>query len=310
MTGTIYAGIEAGGTSFCVAVTEDSDITKIIAKKVFPTTIPDETLPNIVEWLKQHKFDALGIASFGPVELDKNSKHYGYITTTPKPNWGMTPILKAFEIFDVPIGFDTDVNAAAVSELVLSNHGKGKRQIASVAYVTVGTGIGVGLVLDGKPVHGLVHPEFGHMLIGRCPGDENFTSTCPKHKECVEGFTSIGALSARIGKPATELPHLPDDDPLWEIAGHYLAILCANLVLAVSPSVIVLGGGVMNRKCLYPIVRKKTLELLNGYINSPLLTPERIDEYIVSSPFGSESGIVGALTLAKVAHQQATAKTD
>jgi len=304
MSGVFFAGVEAGGTSFCVAISEASDITKVIAKKVFPTTTPDETLSSIVEWLKQHKFHALGIASFGPVELDKTSQYYGHITTTPKPKWGMAPILKAFESFQVPIGFDTDVNAAAVSEHVIGNHGKGNRPIPSVAYITVGTGIGVGLVLGGKPVHGLVHPEGGHLIVGRCQGDENFVSTCPWHKACVEGFASIGALSARIGKPASELPNLPDDDIIWEICAHYLAVLSANLVLTVSPSVIVFGGGVMNRKCLYPLIRKKTLELLNGYINSPLLTPERIDEYIVSSPFGSESGIVGALTLAKVAYQQ------
>jgi len=295
--------VEAGGTSFCVAIANSSNITELIDRVVFPTTTPQETLSNVVEWLKQRKFDALGVASFGPIELDKASPNYGNITTTPKPGWQNAPVLKAFDIFDVPKGFDTDVNGAAITEYSIGNHGKGKRTIASTAYITVGTGVGVGIVVDGQPVHGLLHPEMGHSIVARYPGDENFKSTCPFHRNCVEGVVSTGALAARLGIPASELPKVLDTDPVWEVIGFYLAELCANLVLTVSPSVIVIGGGVMNRDCLYRIVRKQTLELLNGYINSPMITPERIDEYIVRSPFGNNSGIVGALELGRIALQ-------
>jgi len=300
---SVYAGVEAGGTSFCVAIAKDPNITELLEREVIPTTTPDETLKRVVDWLKQRKFDALGVASFGPIDLNTTSKHYGYITTTPKPNWGFANVMGALECFDVPKGFDTDVNGAAISEYSIGNHGKGKRQIISAAYITVGTGVGVGLVVDGRPVHGLIHPEAGHMFVPRFPGDD-FKGTCPFHKECVEGFVSTGALAARIGIAASDLPKVPDHDKAWEVIAFYLASLCANLVLTVSPSVIVIGGGVMNREVLYPLIRKKTLEILNNYINSPMLTPEHIDEYIVRSPFGNNSGIVGALELARIALKQ------
>jgi fructokinase len=299
-----YAGVEAGGTSFCVAIARDPNITDLVERAVFPTTTPEETLRNVVDWLKQRKFDALGVASFGPIDLDVNSSKYGYITTTPKPNWKDADVMGAFSCFNVPKGFDTDVNGAAISEYSIGKHGKNTREIVSTAYITVGTGVGVGIVVDGRPVHGLIHPEVGHILVPRLPGDEAFKGTCPFHKDCVEGFVSTGALVSRVGRPATELPQVPDTDPAWEKTGSYLAALCANLVLTVSPSVIVIGGGVMNRDILYPIVRQKTLELLNGYVNSPLLTKERIDEYIVRSPFGNNSGIVGALELGRIALQK------
>jgi len=300
-----YAGIEAGGTSFSVAIAKEPNITELEDRVVIPTTTPEETLNKIVEWLKQHKFDALGVASFGPIDPDPTSKYFGYITTTPKPLWGYADILGKLACFDVPKGFDTDVNAAAISEHSIGNHGiPGKRDISSTCYITVGTGVGVGIVVDGRPVHGLLHPEAGHMLVPRFPGDHDFKNTCPFHRDCVEGFVSTGALASRVGRPASELPLVPDNDPAWEAIGYYLGTLCANLVLTVSPSVIVIGGGVMNRELLYPIVRRKTLELLNGYIKSSWLTPENINDYIVRSPFGNNSGIVGALELGRIALQQ------
>jgi len=298
-----YAGVEAGGTSFSVAISEDPDTSKIIESSNFPTTTPEETLSRVVAWLKDRKFDALGVASFGPVDLDPSSDHYGYITTTPKPGWGFAPLLKAFEHLGVPIGFDTDVNAPAFSEATIGGHGE---KVTSCAYITVGTGVGVGIVVGGIPVHGLVHPEAGHLLVPRRQDDlhTTFKGTCPFHGDCVEGLVATGALAARLHIPASDLPKLPDSDPVWEITGHYLAALCVNLVLTVSPSVIVLGGGVMNRECLYDIVRKKTLELLKGYIKSPQLTPEKIDKYIVRSKFGNHAGLVGALELARAALQR------
>jgi len=304
-----YAGVEAGGTSFKVAIAEDPDVSKVLEVATFPTDkdSPQATLKNVVEWLQQRKFEAIGIASFGPVDLDPTSEHYGYITTTPKPNWGFTPLLKAFESFDVPKGFDTDVNAPALSEATIGGHGQNGRTIDSCAYITVGTGVGVGLVVGGAPVHGLVHPEGGHLLVPRRADDPPsvFKGTCPFHGDCIEGLVATGALAARLNIPVDKatsvLPEVPDTDRIWELTGHYLAALCANLVLTVSPSVIVLGGGVMNRQILYDIVRRKTLDLLAKYIKSPMLTPEKIEQYIVRSRFGNDSGIVGALELARVA---------
>eukprot|EP01112_Ceratiomyxa_fruticulosa_P020218 TRINITY_DN6831_c0_g1_i1.p1 TRINITY_DN6831_c0_g1~~TRINITY_DN6831_c0_g1_i1.p1 ORF type:complete len:337 (-),score=69.84 TRINITY_DN6831_c0_g1_i1:80-1006(-) len=295
-----YAGVEAGGTTFAVAIAK-GDPENIVERAVFPTTVPEETIGNVVNWLKERKFDTLGIGSFGPVDLDKNSGTYGYITTTPKPNWHMTNILGPFKQFNVPIGFDTDVNGPAVSEAVLGGHRKDKGGVVqSCAYVTVGTGVGVGIFAGGAPIHGLIHPEMGHLYTARKEGDEHFKGTCPYHGACLEGMVSTGALSARSGVPAAELPHLPDDHQIWETAGFYLAHLCAALVLSVSPEVIVLGGGVMNRKILYSIVRKYTKQILNGYIRSPLIT-EHIDKYIVGSGFGTNAGKVGSLELGKVA---------
>lgn len=305
-----YAAVEAGGTSFSVAISEDPDTTKIVESANFPTTSPQETLDKVVAWLKERKFDSLGVASFGPVDLDEESPHYGYITTTPKPNWGFTPLLKAFDCFDVPKGFDTDVNAPALSEAHVGGHGVNGKSVSSCAYITVGTGVGVGVVVGGVPVHGLVHPEAGHLLVPRRADDlvSGFKGTCPFHGDCIEGLVATGALSARLSLPASELPNLPDSHALWEITGHYLAALCANLIYTVSPSVIVIGGGVLNRDCLYDIIRKKTLELLNGYIVSPKLTPEGISKYIVRSKFGNSSGLVGALELSRVTYHKKNTK--
>jgi len=299
-----YAGVEAGGTSFKLAIAAGPDFSNIETTS-FETKDREETLKNVVNWLKerQSKFVALGIASFGPVDLDPASLFYGYITSTPKDGWQDTPLLKTFEQFNVPMGFDTDVNAPALSEVRIGGHEEGGRTIESCAYITVGTGVGVGLVVRrNTPVHGLVHPEAGHMRVPRHKHDV-FPGNCPRHKDCVEGMVSSGALAARLGVAEDKLPTISNDDKVWKVIGHYLAALCVNLVLTVSPSVIVLGGGVMNRDCLYAIVREKTLKLLNGYIVSDMLTPGKIDKYIVRSRFGNDSGIVGALELARLAYE-------
>jgi len=300
----VFAGVEGGGTTFVAAIAKGTP-SNVVQREVFPTTTPSETFEKVVGWLRarnqEAKFDALGIASFGPVDLDVHSPTYGYITTTPKPKWGSTPVLEHFKEFDCPKGFDTDVNGAATSEASLGGHRKDKKgALSSCAYITVGTGVGVGVVVNGKPVHGLIHPEVGHVSPPRHPSDTAFKGTCPYHSACVEGLVSSGALSSRVGIPASELASLPDDHPVWELIGFYLAHLCVNIVLTISPEVIVLGGGVLKREILYRIVRKQTAQLLNGYISSPLLR-ERIDEFIVQSPFGSNSGIVGALELGRIA---------
>ncbi|GAM23518.1 hypothetical protein SAMD00019534_066930, partial [Acytostelium subglobosum LB1] len=290
-----FAGVEAGGTSFTVAIATGTP-GNIVDRVSIPTTTPDETRDNVLAWLRQKKFSSLGVASFGPVDLDRDSSTYGYITTTPKPGWANTNILGWFNEFTCPKAFDTDVNGAAISEAFHGQHARGN--ITSCAYITVGTGVGVGVVVNSQAVHGLVHPEGGHVYT-KLLDDDHFAGTCPFHGNCIEGLVSTGAISKRLGVTADKLNLIPDDDPVWRIVGHYLAQLCANLTCIISPHVIVLGGGVLNRETLYPIVREETLKILNGYIKSDYLTKENIDKYIVKSPYGGQAGIVGAIELGK-----------
>eukprot|EP01133_Synstelium_polycarpum_P017879 gene17879-21323_t len=290
-----YAGIEAGGTGFTLAIATGSP-SNIVERVSVATTTPQETKEKVLAWLREKKFSSIGVASFGPIELDRTNPAYGHITTTPKPGWANTDILGWFEEFKVPKAFDTDVNGAAISETFHGLHKRG--EVSSCAYITVGTGVGVGVVVNGTPVHGLVHPEGGHVFT-RLMNDDHFEGTCPFHGPCVEGLVSTGAISKRLGVSADKLALIPDNDPVWRIIGYYLAQLCANLICSVSPMVIVLGGGVMNRTILYPIIREEVLKILNGYISSKYLTTELIDQYIVQSPFEANAGIVGALELAR-----------
>eukprot|EP01089_Gocevia_fonbrunei_P020489 TRINITY_DN7657_c0_g1_i1.p1 TRINITY_DN7657_c0_g1~~TRINITY_DN7657_c0_g1_i1.p1 ORF type:complete len:300 (-),score=54.84 TRINITY_DN7657_c0_g1_i1:3-902(-) len=286
-----FAGVEAGGESFKVAIAE-GEPSNIIETQVFPTTTPDETIPNIIGWLKSRQFDSLGIACFGPIDLDTNSSTYGYITTTPKKKWQNTDILGPFKIFNCPTAFDTDVNAPAAAH---QNYNNAKTSV----YVTVGTGVGVGLVVEGQPVHGILHPEMGHYFVPRSPND-TFEPTCDFHGGCLEGFVASGALSKRFGVDRTKLAEIPDSHDQWDHIAFYLAQLCITLILTVSPHVIVLGGGVMNRKILFPKIRTLVRELLNGYLKVDQITdPTKMDKYIVESPFGNDAGIIGALQMAK-----------
>ncbi|KAF2071891.1 hypothetical protein CYY_006793 [Polysphondylium violaceum] len=291
----LFAGIEAGGTGFSLAIASGQP-SNIIEKTHINTTTPEETRENVLNWLRGKEFNAIGLASFGPVDLDKDSATYGYITTTPKPKWGNTDILGWFKEFDVPKGFDTDVNGAAISETFHGLHKRGP--ITSCAYITVGTGVGVGVVVNETPIHGLVHPEGGHTFARILPNDKS-EGTCPFHKNCIEGLVSTGAISKRLNLTNDQLKNVGDEDPVWTTIGHYLAQLCANITLLISPQVIVLGGGVFNRKILYDIVRKETINILNGYIKSKYLTIEYIDQYIVQSPFDNNAGLVGSLELAR-----------
>lgn len=292
----MLAGIEGGGTTWVCSLAPVASPTTLVERASFATTTPDETLSAIKEWLKAraHRIVALGIATFGPIDPKPDSPTYGYITATPKPGWQNTDVVGALKL-DVPTLFDTDVNAPAWAEFVLA------ASCSSLAYVTVGTGVGVGLVINGAPVHGLLHPEAGHIACPQFPGDDldaaGLTSlNCPNWFE-VEAMCATRALARRAHCDPDDLKSLPDDHPVWDAAAHYLASMCANLVLVASPEKIVLSGGVMQRASLFPKIRSNLLRFLNGYI--PVLVAA--DDYIVPSAWGNDAGIVGALFLARAA---------
>lgn len=295
----VLCAIEGGGTSWVAALVDMSGSELTITERAsFATETPAITLAGIRAWLNTKKFDALGIASFGPVDCKVSSPTFGFITSTPKPNWAHTDVLRLLGVYDefagVPFKFDTDVNAPAMAEYTVS----ATAGQSSCAYITVGTGVGVGLVINGKTVHGLMHPEAGHVHVLRRAGD-TFEGTCPFHGCCIEGMCSTGSLSKRRGCTAEDLPSLPDDDDIWDVCAYYLAQLCATLVLTVSPERIVLGGGVMQRKVLYDKVRAQTAQIINGYVTMPAA-----ETFITPSTWDGNGGIMGAAYLAQLAWKE------
>lgn len=280
--------LEAGGTKMVLAVyLEDGTIQEQIT---LPTLDPSETLPRMVGFFRDHQVDALGVGSFGPLDLDPQSETYGYITSTPKLSWRNVPLLKTLlDGRDIPAAIDTDVNAAILAEKELG----AARGCNNAVYITIGTGVGGGVLSNGKPVHGMLHPEVGHMLLRPHPEDPNPRGVCPYHDGCLEGLASGPAIAARIRGDAKALP---DDHPTFAIEAHYLAQMCVNLIVTLSPERIILGGGVMQRQALLPLIRKETLRLLGGYVQTPQIL-EHMDQYIVAPQLFPLSGLVGAYLL-------------
>lgn len=284
----LLGAIEAGGTKFVCAVGTKKG--EILERVSFPTTTPEETLKKVIDFFLDKKIGALGIGCFGPIDLDKRSKTYGYITSTPKPGWSNCNILGEIKkYFDIPINFDTDVNGAALGE---AKWGSGVG-LDSLIYLTVGTGIGGGIYINGNLVHGMTHPETGHIFVGRAEGDK-YKGKCPYHGDCLEGMASGPAMEERWGISAYELPK---DHRAWDLEAYYLAQGLINYILIVSPKKIILGGGVMKQKQLFPLIRKKVIERLNGYVSHKNIV-ENIDDYIVYPKLGDDAGICGALALA------------
>jgi fructokinase len=289
-----YGAIEGGGTKFnCLVGSGPQDIRAEIR---IPTTRPEETFAKVIAFFKEQSANrplaAIGIGSFGPVDLNPSSPTYGYITSTPKPGWRMTDFAGAIRrALEVPVAFDTDVNTAAYGEY---------RWGAAVGlteffYMTVGTGIGTGEMVNGQLIHGLVHPESGHLRIPHDRQTDPFPGHCPFHGDCLEGLASGPAMQARWGKPAEELPA---DSPAWDLEAQYIAFAVTNLVCTLSPQRVVLGGGIMQQPGLIDIIRRKVLEQLNGYVQAPQIL-EHIDEYIVLPGLGGRAGMLGALALAQ-----------
>jgi fructokinase len=289
----LLGGLEAGGTKFVCAVGTGPD--DVRAEVRLATTTPARTIAEAIEFFagqaKRTPLAALGIASFGPLDLDSRSPTFGSITTTPKPGWQhvdlTTPLRRAL---GVPVTVDTDVNGAALAE---HRWGSG-RGVGTLVYVTVGTGIGGGALVDGRPVHGLVHPEMGHVRVPHDRTRDPFDGTCPHHGDCWEGLASAPALAARWGREAEALP---DDHPAWELEAHYLALGLTSVVLVLSPERIVLGGGVMTRMQLYPAVRRELAALIGGYLRTPALGAG-IETYVVPPALGDRAGVLGALAIA------------
>lgn len=289
-TSELVGGVETGG-SWCVCALARGP-GQIEAEEQFPTTDPETTLARIVEFFRVHSgARALGIGAFGPVDLDPSSARWGYVTTTPKPGWqGVSVAAVLRDALDLPVAFDTDVAAAALAE---HRWGAG-RGVDSLCYLTVGTGIGIGLVLDGRPWHGLVHPEAGHMRVPHDRERDPFTGNCPSHGDCWEGLASGGAVAARWQATPAELA---PDHPAWELEAEYLALGILNLVLVASPRRVVVGGGVLEQPGLLAMIRARLPELLAGYLEAPELGSQ-VDRYLVAPELGDRAGVLGAIALA------------
>ena len=279
--------LEAGGTKMVLAVA-DEDL-RIHERISLPTRMPEDTIPAMVDFFARQGIDALGVGSFGPLDLNPTSATYGYITETPKAGWRHYPLMPALlHALRVPGCMDTDVNAAALCEAEMG----AARGLRNCVYITVGTGIGAGVYCEGNLVHGLMHPEWGHMLLRPHPDDPMPRGVCPYHEGCLEGLASGPSMERRWGVSARELPA---DHPAWRIEAHYLAQLCVTALMTVSPEKILLGGGVMGQKQLFPLIRRETERLLNGY----LACARGLDTLIAPPECYPDSGLLGALLLAK-----------
>lgn len=292
----LYGGIEAGGTKFVCAVGTGPD--DIRAEVRFPTTSPAETIQKAISFfVEQQKLlhrplTAIGIAAFGPLDPNRASSTFGFITSTPKPGWQNADL--AGEIrraMRLPVGFDTDVNGAALAE----GRWGAAHGLDTFLYLTIGTGIGGGGMVGGKLMHGLIHPEMGHIRLPHDHQADPFEGACPYHRDCLEGLAAGPALEKRWGARAETLA---PDHPAWELEAHYLGLALSNFICTLSPQRIILGGGVMSQPHLFPMVRAKTVELLNGYVQSPQIL-QNIAEYIVPPALGAQAGVLGAFALAK-----------
>ena len=291
-TTPLFGGIEGGGTKYVCAVGRGPG--RIEAELRFPTTTPADTLNCAIDFFRRYNLAALGVGSFGPIDPNPDSPTYGRVLNTPKPHWSQADVVGTLQAaLGLPIAFDTDVNAAALAE----RRWGAAQGLDNLVYVTIGTGIGGGAVVNGQLVHGLLHPEMGHI---RPPHDwerDPFPGVCPFHGDCLEGLAAGPALEARWGQCGE---HLPADHPAWALEAEYLAHLCSHLICTLMPQRIILGGGVMEQAQLWPLIRSRVLDQLNGYVQAPAVL-ERVEELIVPPGLGNQAGVLGALALAMMA---------
>ncbi len=289
----MLGGIEAGGTKFVCGIGSGPDDLRTAH---FPTSSPEITLDQVIGFFKDSnvKLEGIGIGSFGPIDLHRDSPAYGHITSTPKPGWANYDLAGAIEqALGVPVSFDTDVNAALLGEARWG----AARQVSDAIYMTIGTGIGGGALVRGQVVHGLVHPEMGHLRIPHDLVRDPFPGACPFHGDCFEGLAAGPAIQARWGAIATTLP---PEHPAWELEARYLAYGLNNLAVTLSPQRILLGGGVMQQAHLFDLVRREFTQLLNGYVQHPELL-DHLERFIQPPQLGGRAGILGALVLAEQA---------
>lgn len=288
----VYGGMECGGTKFVCATGESGTI---LARTEFPATAPAETIARALEFFQaQPQLQSIGIGSFGPVDLDPTSPKFGYITSTPKNGWRDTDLVGAVRrATGLPVAFDTDVNAAALGEARWG----AAQGLDTFLYLTIGTGLGGGGMANGRLLHGLVHPEMGHIRVPHDLRADPFPGGCPFHGDCLEGLVCGPALEARWGQRGETLP---PDHPAWDLEARYIALGLATWICTLSPQRIILGGGVMRQAHLFPRIRAQVLTLLNGYIQAPDIL-EGIAQYIVPPALGGDAGVLGAIALAAMA---------
>lgn len=282
----MFGAIEAGGTKFVCAVGQD--IHNIVDQLTIPTTTPEETMPQVIEFFKKYKdsLKAMGIASFGPIDINEKSETYGYITNTPKIKWRHTDFLGSLkkEFPNVLLTWTTDVNGSAYGEYTV------REDIQNLVYYTIGTGVGGGAVINGQLLQGKTHPEMGHVSV-RKQHDDTFEGVCPTHGDCLEGLVSGPAVEARMGMPSKEIL---EDDQYWDLQAHYIAQSMLNTSLIMVPEVIILGGGVMKVPGLIEKIRKEFMALNRGY--API---DSMEDYLVLPQLGDSAAVVGCIAMAQ-----------
>lgn len=302
---SVVGAIEGGGTKYVCAVGNGPGA-GLLARASFPTgNDPAKLLGQVAGWLKEQeaihgRLEGIGFASFGPIDLQPDSPTYGYVTSTPKPGWQMTDVLGPLRAAfgPIPIGFDTDTNGAGLGEHVWG----AARGLDDFLYITIGTGIGAGGMARGNLLHGLVHPEVGHIFLPKLSGDD-FEGACPYHGRCWEGLCSGPAIEKRTGISADRLSA---DHPAWDFETRYVALAIANLVFTLSPSRVIVGGSVrkggkLGEAGFFEAVRRHLLAALNGYVVSPALTADSISKYVVPPELGDDAGVCGAIALGQIA---------
>ena len=290
----LYGALEAGGTKMVCAIGDENG--NILERISIPTRTPAETMGPMIDFFRGKGIRALGIGCFGPVDLNKKSPTYGYITSTPKLAWQNFPIVAEFEkALGVPVGFDTDVNAAALGEATWGC----TKDVENSIYITVGTGVGVGVIIGGKPYHGMMHPEGGHILLGRHPDDPMVGSGCPFHENCLEGLAAGPSLEKRWGIKGAELTGRKE---VWQLEAYYIGQALADYILILSPERIVLGGGVTHQEGLLALIRQETAKQLAGYIRTA--ATQNLDSYIVGVSLNDNQGVMGSVKLAMDAEKE------
>ncbi|MGO4545556.1 ROK family protein [Paenibacillus sp. 2TAB23] len=286
--------IEAGGTKFVCGIGNESG--EIEDRISFPTEKPEQVMEQVISYFKSKNPEAIGIGTFGPIDIDRKSATFGSVTTTPKPGWSGYPFLDTLKReFHVPFGWDTDVNAAAYGEAVWG----AAQGLDSCVYFTIGTGIGVGVYSEGRLVHGLVHPEGGHILPRRHP-DDRYEGNCPYHGDCLEGMAAGPAIEKRWGVKGSELEA---NHPAWAMEAYYLGQAVTSAILMLSPKRVILGGGVMHQEQLLPMIRSEVSKNLNGYVSAAQLLTG-MDDYIVLPGLGDNAGLCGSLALGLAAWEK------